>query len=183
MRAEDAGGVALARADGAQVTEQRAQGRALDPHVGAEQVLAVVIEERAPDRRLEEGDAALMTRRGPGVLAVAVVARERGGERRQQALDVALNRGGGAAADECRGVFEDPDELVDQRSDFHGDRARDAAVRHDLGIDGGGLRFGARPEDLRHAENGADTVREVVIIGGEDAVEERLGGGPFAARI
>ena len=46
-----------------------------------------------------------------------------------------------------------------------------------------GCGSGARLEHLRHAQDGADAVGELVIIAGEDAVEERLGGGPFAARI
>ena len=84
VRAEHARGVALARADRARVAEHRAERAALDAHVGAKQVLAVEVEERAADRRLQERDAALMARRGPRVLALAVVARERCGKRRQQ---------------------------------------------------------------------------------------------------
>jgi hypothetical protein len=41
------------------------RGRALDPHVRAEEVLAVEVEERAADGRLEEGDAALVAGSGP----------------------------------------------------------------------------------------------------------------------
>ena len=63
MGAEHPGRISFALADRAGVAEQRAEGGALDPHVGAEQVLAVEVEERASDRRLEEGDAALVTRR------------------------------------------------------------------------------------------------------------------------
>ena len=140
MRAEDLGGVALARADGSQVAKERAECRALDPHVRAEQILAVVVEERSADRRLEKRDAALVAGRGPRVLAVAVVACERRGKGREQALDVALDRGRGPTSDERCRVLEDPNELVGQRRDFDGDRSRDAPVRHqehgDLGVTG-----------------------------------------------
>ena len=97
MRAEDARGIALALADRTAVAEHRAERAALDAHVGAKQVLAVEVEEHAADRRLQECDAALVAGRGPGVLALAVVARQRGGERRQQRLDVALDRGSARA--------------------------------------------------------------------------------------
>ena len=60
MGTEHPGRISFALADGSGVAEQRAEGSAFDPHVGAEQVLAVEVEERAPDWRLEEGDAALM---------------------------------------------------------------------------------------------------------------------------
>ena len=84
VRAEHARGVALALTDRARVAEHRAERAALDAHVGAKQVLAVEVEERAADRRLQERDAALVARRGPRVLALAVVARQRCGKRRQQ---------------------------------------------------------------------------------------------------
>ena len=91
-RAEDARDVALALADRTGVAEQRAERAALDAHVGAKQVLAVEVEEHAADRRLQEGDAALMAGRRPRILALAVVARQRSRERRQQRLDVTLDR-------------------------------------------------------------------------------------------
>ena len=103
MRAEHARDVALALPDRAEVPEQRAQRAALDPHVGPEEVLAVEVEERAPDGDLRKRDAALVSRGRPGVLALPVVRRQRRGERRQQPLDVALDRGRDPAAHE-RGV-------------------------------------------------------------------------------
>ena len=96
--AEDAGGVALALADRAGVAEQRAERGALDAHVGAEQVLAVEVEEDPADRRLEEGDAALVAGRGPGVLALAVVAGQRRREGRQQPLRGSARSAAGDAA-------------------------------------------------------------------------------------
>ncbi len=60
MGTEHPGGISLALADGSGVAKQRAKGSAFDPQVGAEQVLAVEVEERTPDGRLEEGDAALV---------------------------------------------------------------------------------------------------------------------------
>src|SRR5262249_19764817 len=83
VRAGDARRVALARADGPRVPEQGAERGALDPHVGAEEILAIEIEEDPADRRFEERDAPLMPRRGPRVLDVAIVLAERGDERRQ----------------------------------------------------------------------------------------------------
>ena len=130
VRAEDARGVALALADRAAVAEHRAERAALDAHVGAKQVLAEEVEEHAADRRFQERDAALVAGRGPRVLALAVVARQRGGVRRQQRLDVTLDRGLHAARDERRRVVEDPDELVGQRRDFDADRARELAAGH-----------------------------------------------------
>jgi len=84
VRAKHARRVALALAHRTAVAEHRAERTALDAHVGAEQVFTEEIEEHATDRRLQECDAALVARRRPGVLALAVVARERRGIRRQQ---------------------------------------------------------------------------------------------------
>ena len=61
---------------GPRVAEQRAERAALDAHVGAEQVLAVEVEEHAADRRFQERNAALVAGRGPRVFALAVVARQ-----------------------------------------------------------------------------------------------------------
>ena len=88
-RAEHPRDVLLALSDRAEVPEQRAQRAALDPHVGPEDVLAVEVEERPPDRGLEETGAALVSRSGPRVLALPVILRQRRGKGRQQALDVA----------------------------------------------------------------------------------------------
>ena len=92
VRAEHARRITLALADRAAVPEQRAERAALDAHVGAKQVLAVEVEERAADRRLQERDAALMSRRGPGVFAFTIVADQRGRVRRQQVVQVTVHR-------------------------------------------------------------------------------------------
>ena len=59
----------------------------------------------------------------------------------------------------------------------------DAAFGHYLGVDREWLRLGPRLEHLRHPEDSAHTVGELFIVAGEDAVEERLRGGAFAAGI
>ena len=75
-------------------------------------------------------DAALVARRRPRILALAVIAGQGCRIRRQQVRQVALDRGLDAAADERRRVFEYPDELVGQGCDFDADRARDVAAGH-----------------------------------------------------
>ena len=59
----------------------------------------------------------------------------------------------------------------------------DAALRHDFGVDGCGRGGGARAQHLRHAQDGADAVGQVVILPGEHAVEQRRGGDLLAARV
>ena len=70
MRAEHARGVLLVLADRPGVIEQRAQAADADRQVGAQHVLAEVVEEHAADRRLEEGRAAGVPGRVPGVLVL-----------------------------------------------------------------------------------------------------------------
>ena len=77
VRAEHPRRVLLALRDRAGVVEQRAERAALDAHVGAKQVLAHEVEERAPGRQLGERDAALVARRRPRVLAQLRVRRQR----------------------------------------------------------------------------------------------------------
>ena len=171
--AEHARGVALARTDRARVAEHRPERAALDAHVGAKQVLAVELEERAADRRLQKRNAPLMARRGPGVLALAVVARQRCGKRRQQVLDVTLDRVLHAPADEPRGVVEHPDELVDELRDLDAHGAREVAAGH---------------EENRHARvarsHGAQQLGRLLVRAGvvvalrpvqQDAVNARIG--------
>jgi hypothetical protein len=68
MGAEHVGGVPLALADGAAMLSSEPERRALDSHVGAEEILPVEVEERPSDGRLEKRDAALMPGRSPRVL-------------------------------------------------------------------------------------------------------------------
>ena len=131
MRAEHARRIALALADRAAVAEHRAERTALDAHVGAKQVLAEEVEERAADRRLQECDAALMAGRCPRVFALAIVARQRRGIGRQQVGKVTLHRRLHAATDERCRVVEYPDELIRQGRDFDADRAREIAAGHE----------------------------------------------------
>ncbi len=79
-----------------------------------------------------------MARCRPRVLPLAVIARQCGCIGRQQHLDIALDCHLHPAADEGRGVLEDPDELIGQRGDLDADRARELAAGHqengDLGV-------------------------------------------------
>ena len=52
----------------------------------------------------------------------------------------------------------------------------DAAFGHDSGVDGRGGAGGARVQHLREAKDGADAVGEIVVVAGEDAVEQGHGG-------
>ena len=128
--AEHAGRISFAFADGPGVAEQGAEGSAFNPHVGAEDVLAVVVEEHPPDGRLEERDAALVTRGRRRVFTVAVVTRQRGGKGREQGFKIALHRGEDATGDEGGGVVEEPDELVGERRHLHRDRAGQLPIGH-----------------------------------------------------
>src|SRR5688572_5911853 len=130
MRAEDASCIALTRAYRTRMAEQRAERTALDTHVAAKDVLSQVIEEQPADRRLEKRDAALVSGRGPGIFALTVVAHERRGVRRQQLLEIAFDRGFGAASYEAGGVFEHPHELVSQRAHLDVDGAGNRPVGH-----------------------------------------------------
>ncbi len=129
--AEDPRGIPLARPHRAGVPEQRAKRAALDAHVRAKYVLAVEIEEQAPERRFEERHAALMTRCRPGILALAVIAHERGGIRRQQVFEIPVD------GRECPPAMKEavsprkPDELVGHRSHFGVDRAGHGAIGHE----------------------------------------------------
>ena len=123
VRAEHSRGVLLALRHHAGVVEQRAERAALDAHVGAEQVLAHEVEERAPGGQLGEGDAALVARRRPRVLAQLRVQRQRPRVRRQQLRAVALDRRHDASGDEIGRVLEQQDELVDHLGDLDGHAA------------------------------------------------------------
>ncbi|MNZ92395.1 hypothetical protein D3C78_1114190 [compost metagenome] len=112
------------------MVEHRAEVAALDAAVGTEQVFAKEIEEHPADRRLGEGDAALVPRRRPGVLLLQGVAQQRIGERRQQVFEVALDRGHHPPGDKGRGILEHPDELVGQFHGFDGDAALGIAIGH-----------------------------------------------------
>src|SRR4051812_42599413 len=106
MGAEDARGVALVLADGTRMIEQRSEIADADREVGSQQVLAEIIEEDPPDRRLEERGAARVARRVPRVLVFLAEFHEGGGERREQYVQVAAHRGVHASADEGGRVLE-----------------------------------------------------------------------------
>ena len=129
VRSEDARRVLLRFLDRARVVEQRSERTALDAGIGAEQVLAVEVEEQPADRRLGEGDAALMSGRGPRVLAHLVVADQRLREGRHEVLEVAADRGHRAARDQRRRVLEHPDALVGELHHLDGDRVRGSPGR------------------------------------------------------
>ena len=123
MRAEHAGRVLLAVGHRAGMVEQRAERAALDAHVGAEQVLAHEVEERAPGGQLGERDAALVARRRPRMLAQLRVHGQRPRIGRQELRLVAVDRRHHAAGDEVRRVLEQPDELVHHLGDLDGHAA------------------------------------------------------------
>ena len=87
VRAEDPGRVLLVLADGAGVVEQRAQRADADRQVGAEQVLAEVVEEDPSHRRLEKRGAAGVAGRVPGILVLLAELHERRRQRRQHDLE------------------------------------------------------------------------------------------------
>ena len=147
----------LALAHRAGVTQQRAQRAPLDSHVGPEEVLPVVVEEHPADRRLEERHAALVAGRRPGVLPLPVVAGQRRRERRQQGLEVALDRGRDPAADEGRSVLEQPDELIGERRHLDRD-VGGAAIGHQVDGDGG------VPGPERAQQLGGLVVRAAVVV-------------------
>ena len=72
-----------------------------------------------------------MTGCRPRVLPLSVITRQCGGIGRQQHLDIALDCHLHPAADEGRGVLEDPDELIGQCGDLDADRARELAAGHE----------------------------------------------------
>ena len=59
----------------------------------------------------------------------------------------------------------------------------DAALRHDLRINGRRRCGGARAQCLRHAEDGANAIGKILVATGEHAVEERRGGDLLAACV
>src|SRR6185503_638366 len=101
--------------------QQRTQTAHADGKIRAQHVLAEVVEEYAAHGRLEEGRAALVAGRVPGVLEVQREFHERGGQRRHHDVEVAANRGGYAPTDEGGRVLERPDELVHRAHDFDRD--------------------------------------------------------------
>ena len=122
--------ISFALADGSGVAKQRAEGSAFDPHVGAEQVLAVEVEERTPDGRFEEGDAALVAGGCRGIFAVAVIARQCSREGREEVAHITFDRGNGTARQKIRDVVEQPDELVGKRRHLDRNRVSQIPVRH-----------------------------------------------------
>ena len=73
------------------MVEQRAEHAALDPHIDAEHILAQEVEKGAPGRMLGEGDAALVPRRRPGMLAKPGIIREHARIGRQELRLVAMD--------------------------------------------------------------------------------------------
>lgn len=67
MGAEYARRIALAGANRAAVVEQRSQLADRDREIGSEQLLSEELEEGAARRMLQEGDAAGVARRVPGI--------------------------------------------------------------------------------------------------------------------
>ncbi|MCY1529202.1 hypothetical protein D9M68_643350 [compost metagenome] len=128
--AEDPRGIGFRLADRAAVVEYRAEVAALDAAVGTKQVLAEEVEEHPAHRRFGEGDAALVPRRCPGVLLLQGVADQRIGERWQQVLEVALDRGHHPPGDKGCGVLEHPDEFVGQFHGFDRETLLGAAIGH-----------------------------------------------------
>ena len=92
MGPEDPCGIFLAGGDRTGMVEQRAEHAALDPHIDAEHILAQEVEKGAPCRMLGEGDAALVSRCRPGMLAKPGIIREHARIGRQELRLVAMDR-------------------------------------------------------------------------------------------
>ena len=138
MGAEHPGRVPLVLADRPGVVEQRAQRADADREVGAEQVLAEVVEEDPAHRRLEERGAAGVAGRVPGVLVLLGELHERRRQRRQHRLEVAPDGRHHPPPDEGRRVLQRPDELVDHLHDVDGDRRVRLALEDTAAFVGGG---------------------------------------------
>ena len=89
IRAKHARRVPLVFAHRPGVIEQRAEAPDADRQIRSQQVFAVVVEEHAPDRRLQKGRAARVARRVPGVRVILVEPHHRRGQRRHHRVDVA----------------------------------------------------------------------------------------------
>ena len=126
--AEDAGGVAFGFAGRPEVIEPGAERRGGDAEVGTHEIFAEEFVELHADGMLEEGDAAHVAGRVPGVGALVVVFLELAEVGREELLVVALDGEVDAVGDEGGGVAEEVDVLVDLLDDFEGEFADEGAV-------------------------------------------------------
>ena len=114
VRAEYAGGVFFALADGSAVIQQRAHRRHADGQVRAQHVLAEIVEEHLRNRRLAKGRATQVSRRAEGVFVHVRLPQHGREHRRQQVLAVAAHGRLDPAGDERGRILGEPDELVGQ---------------------------------------------------------------------
>ena len=113
--------ISLVFAHRPRMIEQRAETPDADRQVGSQQVFAVVVEEHPPDRRFQKRRAARVAGRVPGVRVILSEPHHRRSQRRHHRIDVAADGRLDAPTDECRGVLERPDELIDHLHHFDGD--------------------------------------------------------------
>ncbi len=126
--AEDARGVAFGFAGRPEVVEPGAERRGGDAEVGTHDVFAEEFVELHADGMFQEGDAAHVAGRVPGVGALVVVFFEFAEVRRQELLVIALDGEVDAVGDEGGGVAEEVDVLVDLLDDFEREFADESAV-------------------------------------------------------
>ena len=122
--AEDTRRVAFGSRYRAGVVEQLSQFLDGIADIRAQHVLAEKLVEHLPDRRLEESDAARMSRTVPGVRAVGRIVRQGMKERRRHALQVCARFADDVTGDELGRVFEHVDEAVQLTQDIVGNVAR-----------------------------------------------------------
>ena len=126
--AEDAGGVALGFAGGADMVEPGTEGGGGDAEVGAEKVFAEEGVELLAYGVFQVGDAAHVAGRVPGVGSLIGVFFEGAEVRGEELLVVALDGEIDAVGDEGGGVAEEVDVLVNLLDDFEGELGDEGSV-------------------------------------------------------
>ena len=149
--AEDAGSVAFGFAGRPEVIEPGAERRGGDAEVGTHEIFAEELVELHADGVLQEGDAAHVAGRVPGVGALVVILLQFAEVGRKKLLVVALDGEVDAVGDEGRGVAEEMDVLVDLLDDFEREFADEGAVGDEEDRD----LFVAAADGAKDGERGA----------------------------